>query len=590
MSNGFRDLTVGTKLTGGFFTIALLLAVVGYIGIDGMGRIEEEMRILQEDHTKAAMHLKDADAALGRNLTSLRNAVLHKGYGNEGAYKGARVQFDEQRADFHRELDAYRSGNLGPEERRKAERLLTMMREFEDRQDRIMALLEEGKAETAYQQVFDNIEIIRDIHGLMDELNASEQEAMVREMEIAHDVYVNARNSMIGFTLAGFLIALVLGTLISRMIANPVNALVRVAENIARGELDDRIEVTGQDEIGQLQIAMQTMSTNLNRMAGAAAALAEGDLTVKVNPQSERDVLGNALARMIDKLGQIISEVRAGANGLSSAAQQVSATSQSLSQGTSEQAASVEETSASLEEMSASITRNAENSREMEKIAVKGARDADESGRAVQETLNAMKQIAQKTNIVEEIAYQTNLLALNAAIEAARAGEHGRGFAVVAAEVRQLAGRSQAAAKEISELAGSSVQVAEKSGQMLNELVPSIRKTAELVQEVAAASGEQSAGVNQVNKAMGMMDQVTQRNASAAEELASTAEEMSSQSEALAQLMAFFRSEDDLRVSRDGGSSHGAHRPVAHAAPTRHATAFRAPHTGGGHDHEFKPF
>jgi methyl-accepting chemotaxis protein len=110
------------------------------------------------------------------------------------------------------------------------------------------------------------------------------------------------------------------------------------------------------------------------------------------------------------------------------------------------------------------------------------------------------------------------------------------------------------------------------------------------VQEVAAASGEQSAGVNQVNKAMGMMDQVTQRNASAAEELASTAEEMSSQSEALAQLMAFFRSEDDLRVSRDGGSSHGAHRPVAHAAPTRHATAFRAPHTGGGHDHEFKPF
>ena len=296
-----------------------------------------------------------------------------------------------------------------------------------------------------------------------------------------------------------------------------------------------------------------------------------GDLTRRI-PVATRDEIGHMAAlfnRFVERLAEIIGDVRTRASAVTSASShvvgvsgqvlsasgQVSASAQVVSQGTSEQAASVEETTSSLEQMSASITQNAENSRSMEQMALQGAKDAEESAASVKETMLAMQAIAEKVSIVEEIAYQTNLLALNAAIEAARAGEHGRGFAVVATEVRKLAERSQTAAKEIGGLAGSCVRLAERSEALLEQLVPAIRKTTDLVQEVAAASAEQSSGVAQINRALGQVDHVTQRNASSAEELSSTAEEMASQADAmrrqaeavlqqaesLHRLMAFFR-------------------------------------------------
>jgi len=315
---------------------------------------------------------------------------------------------------------------------------------------------------------------------------------------------------------------------IARSVTQPLLVVTEVATRLARGDLSAGASLrelgAREDEIGSLQRATQQMS---------------------------------------DRIVQIIGDIRTGADGVASAAGQVSSTAQTLSQGTSQQAASVEETTSSLEQMNASITQNADNSRRMEEMALRAAKDAEESGRAVDQTVNAMREIANRVSIIAEIAYQTNLLALNAAIEAARAGDQGRGFAVVATEVRRLAERSQTAAKEISGLVESSVKVAERSGSLLGELVPAIRRTAELVQEVSAASAEQAAGVNQVNRAMALVDQVTQRNASAAEQLSATAEEMAAQAETLQQTLDLFEGHDGVSQPAPGASRPMPRSPAA---------------------------
>jgi methyl-accepting chemotaxis protein len=272
----------------------------------------------------------------------------------------------------------------------------------------------------------------------------------------------------------------------------------------------------------------------------------QGDLTKRVDDSAQNEIgdVARAFNQFVGTLSHIINRVRRVTDQVNAASTQVSVAAQNFSVGTSEQAAAVQQTTSSLERMNVSITHNADNSRQMETVALNGANEIQGSATTVGESVNAMKIIAEKISIIEEIAYQTNLLALNAAIEAARAGEHGRGFAVVAAEVRKLAERSQSAAQEINSLTSTSVQIAERSGDLLKALVPSIAKTAELVQEVATSSREQAIGVAQVSKAMTQVDQVTQRNAAAAEELSSTADQMRAQAESLQKLMGFFRTNE----------------------------------------------
>ena len=334
---------------------------------------------------------------------------------------------------------------------------------------------------------------------------------------------------------------------------------------LAAGDLSQRITRDYAGTFGQMKADANATSEALagiiDDVGRVFSALAAGDLTQRITRDAQGifDQVKQDANNSSDKLAGIIDEVRAAADALTGAANQVSATAQSLSQSASEQASSVEETSAQIDTMSASITQNSDNARVTDSMATKASKEAGDGGQAVTQTVAAMKQIAQKISIVDDIAYQTNLLALNAAIEAARAGEHGKGFAVVAAEVRKLAERSQEAAKEIGDLAGNSVSTAERAGKLLDEIVPSIQKTSELVQEIAAASQEQSQSVTQIGSAMGQLSKATQQNASASEELAATAEELSGQAEQLQQSVAFFAA------------------PVQEATPQRRNRASDAP-------------
>jgi methyl-accepting chemotaxis protein len=330
-----------------------------------------------------------------------------------------------------------------------------------------------------------------------------------------------------------------------------VNGLVADAVMLAQAAVEGRLETradAGKHQgdyrriVEGVNATLDAVIAPINEVKRVMVALSGGDLTQKITDDYAGDfqVLQNAVNDSMDKLAEIIEQVRGAADALTNAAGQVSATAQSLSQSSSEQAASVEETSASIEQMSASINQNSENAKITDAMASKSSAEAGEGGQAVKSTVEAMKNIAGKIGIIDDIAYQTNLLALNAAIEAARAGEHGKGFAVVAAEVRKLAERSQVAAQEIGELASGSVNLAERAGKLLDEMVPSINKTSDLVQEIASASQEQTAGVGQINNAMGQLNKATQQNASASEELAATAEELGGQAGQLQELMDFF--------------------------------------------------
>jgi len=382
------------------------------------------------------------------------------------------------------------------------------------------------------------------------------------------------------------LLSLVAGSRLARRLIGQLRHAGEHLDHFAQGRFDGIVDARGQDELAGAMLALKRVQTRLGfefsdaqkraitsaaeataagqvaeEVGAAVAAATQGDFSQRIPTAGKTHfyaTLCDNFNQLVDTVSQTFREVRSSAEQLGAASAQVSQTSQSLAHGASQQAAGVEQTSASLHEISASVRRNAESATVTDGIATQAASEAMEGGQAVSQTVDAMKSIAKRISIIDDIAYQTNLLALNAAIEAARAGEHGKGFAVVAAEVRKLAERSQVAAQEIGQLAGNSVHLAEKAGHLLERMVPGIQRTSELVQEIAAASGEQSDGVGQITGAMNHLSGTTQQTASASEQLSATAEELSAQARQLQELMGYFRLAQD-----NPGTVH----------PTRPATA-----------------
>jgi methyl-accepting chemotaxis protein len=380
------------------------------------------------------------------------------------------------------------------------------------------------------------IKLAEDVVGLT-------EQQMKADQDLAAATYETTRNVLIGMVLASVAVAAAAAVWMALSISKGLSKIADLADAVSIGDLNKTVELNTNDEIKDLVNTVNRMTANLRATAALADQIADGELTVQPKPLSEKDTLGLALERMVERLRSVVGNALIASDNVSSGSTQLSSTAEQVSQGATEQASAAEEASASMEQMAANIKQNADNAAQTEKISRQSAKDAELSGDAVNRAVDAMQTIAQKISIVQEIARQTDLLALNAAVEAARAGEHGRGFAVVASEVRKLAERSQVAATEIGAVSLDTVKAAQSAGEMLAALVPNIRRTAELVSEISAACREQDIGATQINQAIQQLDQVTQQNASASEQMTATSEELAGQAEELQASIAFFRTD-----------------------------------------------
>ncbi|MCU6499114.1 methyl-accepting chemotaxis protein [Rugamonas sp. A1-17] len=525
----FSNVKIGIRLIAGFILVAAISAVVGMIGISNAGKINDLADKMYASELLGLSYIKEANIDLIYVGRARGNALLATTAEERQKYVTLTTK---SLAMVKENMEKARPLFVRPRAKEILAKYNTVWEEYEKETMRTLAMVANEPLGQRSDQLNQSMRSAGEKAQLLDDwmtdLTRIKEENAKEASDATTAMYENSRTIMLGAIGFGVVLGIFLGFVISRSVTKPLSKAVDAAERLAQGDLTIKLESTAKDETGRLLQSMQ---------------------------------------KMIEKLSQVVAEVNNGAQSLASASEEVSATAQSLSQASSEQAAGVEQTSASIEQMTASISQNTENARVTDGMASKAAREATEGGQAVKSTVLAMRQIASKIGIIDDIAYQTNLLALNAAIEAARAGEHGKGFAVVAAEVRKLAERSQVAAQEIGEVATSSVKLAEQAGSLLDEMVPNIRKTSDLVQEITAASSEQSSGVSQINSAVGQLSQTTQQNASSSEELAATAEEMSSQAEQLQQTMAFFRLDAVTR---------------APAVPIRKAAAARAARQASG--------
>jgi methyl-accepting chemotaxis protein len=544
--NSLRVLTIQKKLLFGFALLLVFLGALGFVAWRNTATFSEEFSLLYHQELQGSLNLADAERALWELRFGLPSYILGDAAGRE-AIRTSTARWVAQLDDNVR---AYRTTRAAGSGAAKAllDEFSTAYATYLRARPQFFALIDAGKTEeaTQYRARETNPPAAKAVATLA-KLNALQQKiAAEREAGV----------SRLGTTsgwIVGVLIVAALGAgftltvATSRSIVRPLVDLTKALQELARGDADltQRLDDTRADELG---------------------------------------LMGRAFNEFLGKLNGIVGQVKAAAAGTGAAASQLSSSTGQLSSGAQEQAASLEETAASLEEIASTVKQTADSAQQADRLAAQSRQTAERGGEVVRTAVAAMSEIttastriAAITASIDEIAFQTNLLALNAAVEAARAGEQGRGFAVVAAEVRALAQRAATAAKEIKALIGDSVSkvaagsdAVARSGQTLDEIVGSVKRVTDLIAEIAAASRQQTHGLEQVNRAVAQMDQVVQGNAAQTEELSSTAETLATQAADLEGLVGKFR------LSEERGTTERRPRPVV-ATPPAHALPAAAP-------------
>ncbi|BCS31896.1 hypothetical protein TBR22_A10990 [Luteitalea sp. TBR-22] len=618
----FKNQKMAVKLTLGFGVSFILTLVVGVMALRSLSTVKDLNNVMYQNHALGIAHIKEANISVVRASRALRNAIIDDAVADKQKRwddaRKYRVEFAAAMEKFDKTIVSEEVRKQSREAQEKFKEVsdgqdvafeLTISGKADEAKEMLKSLRAQADE---IDKIVDTIEAdkMKRLEAAADEIDSTY--TSTRSTLIGIIATCMGLTVLLIWTIAR-LITRPLGETVSVLqhvakadfsetikldthdeigdLARATNAAITqikdalgnvrsAAEAMAKGDFS--VEVR-KDLPGELGVMANALGTGLTSLRGAVAnvreasqGLANGDLTIAVRSDlpGELGVMAAALNEAVTKLRQAMSDVRETANAVASSADQLAAASQEISSGAQEQASSLEETAASLEEMTATIKQNADNAQQASQLAGGARSTAEDGGQVVSEAVQAMsaindssKKIADIITTIDEIAFQTNLLALNAAVEAARAGEQGRGFAVVAAEVRNLAQRSATAAKEIKDLISDSTRKVEAgsalvnaSGKTLNEIVAAVKRVTDIVAEIAAASREQSSGIEQVNKAVTQMDQVTQANASQTEEMSGTSESLSGEAGKLQGLVRRFKLGEEAMAEQQRPA---ARKPVA---------------------------